>query len=267
MLEAAPGLRPVAIFEEMLRRHPDLGAGIRRTLERRIRAWRALHGAEQEVIFRQVQEPGRLGLSDFTDMGDLGITIAGAPLDHRLYHFRLAYSRLRACPCGARRRELRRPGRGPAERALVARRRAARASHRQPLRRLPQSRPRGAGRPDPPLRRAVRALPHAADPQQPGVAHENGAIEGAARASQAGHRRALLLRGERDFDDLAAYRGFVDEIVGRRNARNGRRIDSERAALQPLPTRRACDYEKVDVRVTPPAASRCARCSTPCHHA
>jgi hypothetical protein len=92
MLIAAPGLRSVAIFEEMQRRHPDLSAGARRTLERRIRSWRAVHGADQEVIFRQVHEPGRMGLSDFTDMTDLGVTIAGAGLDHRLYHFRLAYS-------------------------------------------------------------------------------------------------------------------------------------------------------------------------------
>ena len=69
LLRSAPGLRPIAIFEEMRRRHPDLGEGVRRTLERRIRQWRALHGPEQEVIFRQVHEPGRMGLSDFTDMG------------------------------------------------------------------------------------------------------------------------------------------------------------------------------------------------------
>jgi hypothetical protein len=67
-------------------------AGIRRTLERRIRTWRALHGAERDVIFRQEHPPGRLGLSDFTDMGDLGISIAGEVLDHRLYHFRSAFS-------------------------------------------------------------------------------------------------------------------------------------------------------------------------------
>lgn len=64
MLEAAPGLRPIAVYEELRRRHPDLSDGIRRTLERRIRSWRALHGPEREVIFRQVHEPGRLGLSD-----------------------------------------------------------------------------------------------------------------------------------------------------------------------------------------------------------
>ena len=92
LLKSTPGLRPVAIFDEICRRHPEIGAGIRRTLERRIRAWRALNGAEQDVIFRQEHPPGRLGLSDFTDMGGRGVSIAGAPLDHRLYHFRLAFS-------------------------------------------------------------------------------------------------------------------------------------------------------------------------------
>ena len=92
MLKAAPDLRAVAIFEEMQRRHPHLSSGARRTLERRIRSWRARYGADQEVMFRQVHEPGRMGLSDFTDMADLGVTIAAEPLNHRLYHFRLAYS-------------------------------------------------------------------------------------------------------------------------------------------------------------------------------
>ena len=58
-----------------------------------------------------------------------------------------------------------------------------------------------------------------------GVAHENGSIE-----SPHGHLKraiedALLLRGSRDFDDLQAYRRFVDEVVGRRNARNRKRLD------------------------------------------
>jgi len=94
LLQAPPGLRAVAIFEEMLRRHPDLSPGIRRTMERRIRTWRAQHGEDQEVIFRQTHEPGRMGLSDFTDMGDLDVpvTVAGQPLKHLLYHFRLVWS-------------------------------------------------------------------------------------------------------------------------------------------------------------------------------
>ena len=92
MLQTSPGIRPVAVFEELLRRHPDLSPSVRRTLERRIRAWNGEHGPEQEVIFRQTHEPGKMGLSDFTAMGKLGVSIAGEPLDHRLYHFRLAYS-------------------------------------------------------------------------------------------------------------------------------------------------------------------------------
>jgi len=71
MLEAAPGVRPVAIFEEVCRRHPGITPGVRRTLERRIAGWRALKGPNRDVIFRQEHPPARLGLSDFTDMGGL----------------------------------------------------------------------------------------------------------------------------------------------------------------------------------------------------
>ncbi len=86
MLEAAPALRPIAIFEETQRRHPELPEGVRRTMERRIQQWRALNGKDRDVIFRQVQEPGRMGLSD------LAVRVAGVELDHRLYHYRLACS-------------------------------------------------------------------------------------------------------------------------------------------------------------------------------
>ena len=60
MLKAAPGLRPVAIFEEVLHRRPEMGAGVRRTLERRIRRWRALNGPEKEVSWRP--DPSRQNL-------------------------------------------------------------------------------------------------------------------------------------------------------------------------------------------------------------
>ncbi len=83
-----------------------------------------------------------------------------------------------------------------------------------------------------------------------GVAHENGSIE-----SPHGHLKralegALLLRGSRDFDQLDGWRRFVDEIVGRRNAKNAKRIDQERLALRPLPVRRTADYEETLVSVT-----------------
>src|SRR5215203_7534251 len=49
---------------------------------------------------------------------------------------------------------------------------------------------------------------------------------------------------------MAAYRRFIDELVGLRNARNAKRIESERETLQSLPDGRTCDYEDVTVRVT-----------------
>jgi hypothetical protein len=83
-----------------------------------------------------------------------------------------------------------------------------------------------------------------------GLAHENGSIE-----SPHGHLKrtiedALLLRGSRDFDTLEAYRRFVDEVVGRRNARSRKRLDLERPALQALPAHRTTDYEQTIVTVT-----------------
>src|ERR1700719_4457083 len=84
----------------------------------------------------------------------------------------------------------------------------------------------------------------------PGVAHENGAIESAHGHLKKVIEDDLLLRGSRDFEDLAAYRCFIDEVIGRRNARNRKRIEIERAALRPLPERRTTDYEEARVLVT-----------------
>jgi hypothetical protein len=62
----------------------------------------------------------------------------------------------------------------------------------------------------------------------PGVAHENGSIE-----TPHGHLKRviedeLLLRGSRDFADLDSYRRFIDEVVGRRNARIHRNLSLSR---------------------------------------
>jgi hypothetical protein len=63
-----------------------------RTLQRRIRQWRALAGPAKEVFFPQRHEPGRTALSDFTDASGLKVRIAGVTLDHCLYHFTFAFS-------------------------------------------------------------------------------------------------------------------------------------------------------------------------------
>jgi hypothetical protein len=93
LLMAAPALRPITLFDELARRHPErVGPSFRRTLERRIAGWKALRGSNLNVIFPQIQQPGRMGLSDFTNANGLGVIVGGRQLQHRLYHFALAFS-------------------------------------------------------------------------------------------------------------------------------------------------------------------------------
>ena len=83
-----------------------------------------------------------------------------------------------------------------------------------------------------------------------GLAHENGAIESPHGRLKSAVRDALLLRGSAGFDDLVAYRRFIDEIVSRHNARHDKRIDAERPFLKQLPPERTSDYEETLVYVT-----------------
>lgn len=250
MLIAAPELRAVAIFEEMRRRHRDLPDGTRRTLERRIRAWRALHGANQEVIFRQVHEPGRMGLSDFTDMAELGVTVAGVQLEHRLYHFRLAYSGFAHAHVilGGESYVALAEGLQNALWALGG----APYEHRSDslsaaFRNLDQD-----ARADLTQRYDALCLHYRMQPTRNnrGVAHENGSIEGPHGHLKKAVSDALLMRGARDFNDLAGYRLFIAEIVSRKNAHHAKRIAAERVVLQDLPGQRTCDHEETLVIVT-----------------
>jgi hypothetical protein len=250
ILIATPGIRAVAVLGEIGRRHPELGPNIRRTLERRMRAWRAIEGPEQDVMFRQQHEPGRMGLSDFTDTSELQITVAAVSLEHRLYHFRLAFS-----------------GFAHAHVVLGGESFVALAEGLQnalwALGGVPKEHRSDS------LSAAFRNLDKAVEDDltqryeglmvhygmtpsrnNPGVAHENGSIEGPHGHLKRALEDALLLRGSRDFDTLDAYRHFVDEIVGRRNAHNRKRIELERTSLDDLPKRRTADYEEKTVTVT-----------------
>jgi transposase InsO family protein len=250
MLTAAPQVRPVAIFEELQRRYPSLPANVRRTLERRIRGWRALHGAEQEIIFRQVHEPGQMGLSDFTEMGDLVIGIAGVPLDHRLYHFRLACSGFEHAHVilGGESYVALAEGLQNALWALGG----APREHRSDSLSAAFRNLNRAARMDLTSRYDALCLHYGMEPSRNnrGVAHENGAIESPHGHLKSAIRDALLLRGSGNFTDLGAYRHFIDEIMSRKNARNAQRITAERATLQPLPENRTCDYEEASAFVT-----------------
>src|SRR5579883_1924957 len=96
-LERDPALQGTTLFALLCQRHPDRYRPTQvRTLQRQIAAWRALQGPEREVIFEQVHTPGERAQSDFTHMEDLGVTIAGEPFAHLVYHFVLTYSNVEA---------------------------------------------------------------------------------------------------------------------------------------------------------------------------
>jgi transposase len=250
MLRAAPALRPVAVFAEMRRRYPDLPEGVRRTMERRIRHWRALHGPERDVIFRQEHEPGRVGLSDFTVMDDVGITIAGSPLPHRLYHFRLPFSGFEHAHVILGGESFAALAEG-LQNALWALGGAPHQHRTDSLsaafRNLAQDAQADLTRRYEELCAHYGMIPTR---NTPGEAHENGAIESAHGHLKRALGDALLLRGQRDFAGLADYRGFLDEVIGRHNSGHGKRIDIERVSLQKLPSRRVGGGEEHVVTVT-----------------
>lgn len=250
LLTAKPGLRPVTVLREMQRRHAEFSGDMRRTLERRIRLWQALHGPEREVIFRQEHPPGRQGLSDFTDAADLGVSIAGVPLDHRLYHFRLAFSgwayvsvvlggeSFVALAEGLQ-NALWALGGAPVEHRSDSLSAAFRNLERDAADDLTQ-------------RYEALCAHYGMTPTRnnPGLAHENGAIEGPHAHLKRALEQALLLRGSADFADLAAYRRFIDEVIGRANASRRKALEVERPQLKTLPARRTDDFEEALVTVT-----------------
>ena len=250
LLEASPGLRAVALYEEMMRRHPHLHPGVRRTLERRVRGWKAKHGPEREIIFRQKHEPGRRGLSDFTDGKGLGVSVAGVPLAHKLYHFRLAYSGFChvAVVLGGESFVALAEGLQDALWALGG----CPGEHRTDslsaaFRNLDQD-----AREDLTARYEGLLADYGmeASRNNRGLAHENGSVEGPHGHLKRALEDALLLRGSRDFETIGAYRAFVAREANRRNARGRDRIDAERAVLGPLPKRRTEGFEETLVRVT-----------------
>jgi len=250
ILKAAPGVRVIGVLDELRRRHPDLDPTIRRTLERRIRAWRAVHGPELDVIFRQEHEPGRLGLSDFTDANGLGVSIAGAPLDHRLYHFRLAFSGFEHAHVVLGGESLTALAEG-LQNALWALGGAPKEHRSDSL--SAAFRNLTADARDDLTQRYAALMDHygmTATRNNRGVAHENGSVESAHGHLKKALEDALLLRGSRDFPDLDAYRAFVDAVVGRRNANLAKPVGLEKAALAPLPKGRTTDFEEKVIPVT-----------------
>jgi hypothetical protein len=249
LLQADAGLNAVTLLEELQRRHPGrYGTGVLRTLQRRLRQWRAVHGAERDIYFAQEHPPGRLGLSDFTVCDSLGIEIDGTAFPHRLYQFALAHSGWRhaevvvggesflALSTGLQ-SALWRLGGVPEEHRTDSLSAAFNnLAEQETLTRRYDDLCRHYGT------RASRC--------NPGQSNENGSIESRHDSLKTALDQALRLRGSRAFDDQAGYAAFVDTIVQRFNARVSQPLAVERPMLKSLPARRTAEYEELPARVS-----------------
>jgi hypothetical protein len=248
LLAANPGLLATTVLQYLQELHPGRFHGVLRTLQRRIRRWRALSGPAKEVFFPQAHAPGRMGLSDFTEAGELKVTVAGIPLEHRLYHFTFAFSGWEhaevieggesfvALAHGLQ-NALWQAGGVPAEHRTDSLSAAFKNLQEED---------------DFTARYGELCRHYGMTPSRNnrGLAHENGTIEAANRHLKTALDQALMLRGHRDFDTLEAYRRFVRDLVARRNARLAKPFAIERAALRALPERRSADFIETEARVT-----------------
>jgi hypothetical protein len=247
-----PGIMAVTVFEEL---QDELGPeaipdSVRRTLERRIAKWHALHGKDREIFFPQRHDPGRQALSDFTAADSLSVTIAGEPLPHRLYHFRLAFSGWEHVQVILGGESFSAVAEGLQD-ALWKLGGVPREHRTDSLSAAFKNLDRDAQL-DFTKRYADLCLHYGmeATRNNPGVANENGSIEAANNHIKIRLDQRLRRRENRDFYSLAAYRAFVEGICNRYNSRRAALLAIEREKLKPLPKRRTSDFAIVTAKVT-----------------
>jgi hypothetical protein len=252
MLKKAPQLEPQTLLLHLEQVFPDQEWYRRkRTLQRRVEQWKALHGPALGVMFMQHHQPGVLGISDFTLLKGAPITVAGKVLEHRLFHFRLPYSgwcHVEVIHGGesfvalaeALQNALEACGGVPAEHrtdSLSACFRNRDGSY--------------AGDYTSRYRELCAHLGVIATRNNRGIAHENGAIEGPHRHWKHRLEQQLIQRGSRDFATEAEYRQLVACVSDTLNSRTevAGRLAIEQLHLQPLPVERFGDYDPLVVRV------------------
>jgi hypothetical protein len=246
LLETEPGLTGTTLLDYLQEVYPEhYDQRILRTLQRRVKQWRALHGPEREVIFRQQAVVAQQGFSDFTHP-DSPVTIQSKPFTHLLYQFRLAYSGWRsvtvvqggesyAALATGMQRALQQAGGSPVEHRTDSL--SAARNNRQNV-----------------WTEAYDALcaHYQMTPTRNnlGQSHENGVVECANGSLKQRLAQQFLLRGNADFDSVEDYQAFIDRVVNKLNQRNRSRVLEEQAALQPLPGLTAAEYQTLNLKVT-----------------
>ena len=247
-LEVAPNLQAKTLWSWLQQKYPGrFDQGQLRTLQRRVKEWRATQGPGREVYFSQVHHPGRLCASDFTHMGGLQVMIAGQPFDHLIYHCVLTYSNWESVTlCFSESFESLSVG---LQKALgewggvPERHRSDRMS--SAVNNLAERRDFTA--------RYQELLEHyglVGEKIQARHAHENGDAESSHRHFKDAVAQALLLRGSRDFANRGDYEAFLEEVRRQRNAGRAQRFAEEQALLRPLPARRLEACKRLPVTVS-----------------
>jgi hypothetical protein len=267
MLVAAPTLEAKTVFEVLVEKYPGrYEPGQLRTLQRRLKCWRAERGPEKDVVLAQLHRPGEAAQTDFTWATELAVTIAGEAFDHMLCVFVLPYSNWRwATVCHSEsiasirngvQRALFRLGRVPEWHQTDN---STAATHR-----IPDSMTGEAGSKRPFNNDYLAIMRHFdMKPRtiEVGAKEQNGDIEAANGAVKRTLEQALLVRGSRDFASCEAWQSFIDSILHKFNRSRGQRFAEEIAAMRELSVTRLPEFVEEDIRVSDWSTVRVKHCA------
>jgi hypothetical protein len=242
-----PGLEAKTLFEALQRKHPGrFSDGQIRTLQRRLKRWRATDGPEREVYFTQQHVPGRLGQSDFTHMNELNITIGGQSLPHMLFHFVLTYSNWEGVSlCYSESFESLSDGLQNTLWELGG----VPLNHRTD--RMSLAVKNGSDEREFTTRyeALMRHYNMTGQKIQTGRPNENGDVEQRHHRLKRAVEQALLMRDSRDFGSIAEYKEFLRVLLMQLNAGRRERLRTEMQYLRPLPAGRLESLKRERVKV------------------
>ena len=248
ILERAPTVEAKTIFDHLCRQYEGrFQAGQVRTLQRRVKVWRATRGEAKEVFFAQRYRPGEQSQSDFTHMTKLGVTINRQPFAHLIYHFVLAYSNWESVTiCASESFESLQAGLQQALWQLGGVPKEHRTDSLSSAVNNLSKKEEFTER----YRALLRHYRMKASHTQAGQAHENGDVEQSHYRFKRAVEQELLLRASRDFESMNEYGDFLERLLRRRNAMRGKRLVEELTRMHRLPARRLEDFTLMRARVS-----------------
>lgn len=246
-IAANSGLEAKTLFAALQRQYPGRFAdGQLRTLQRRLKHWRATAGPEREVFFAQQHVAGRLGQSDFTRMSELNITIGGQSFPHMLYHFVLTYSNWEDVSlCFSESFESLSDGLQNALWELGG----SPLEHRTDRMSLAVNNASDEREFTTRYEALLRHYKMTGQKIQAGRANENGDVEQRHYRLKRAVDQSLLLRGSRDFQSVEEYKEFLRSLVAQLNAGRRERLRIEMQYLRPLPAGRLESVKRERVKV------------------